>query len=91
MELMRHILKISNKKSCYFFQRNKCILSRNSCIFCNLKIQKINGVDKTEYYLSFVTTRNMNNRNFYFALFAFLFSLITLIIKLVEVMKPEIK
>lgn len=87
MALIKPILKNFDQPSCYFFQKDKCILSHPGCLFCNLRINKIDGIDKPEQYLSFVTTRNINSRNFYFAFFAFLFSLITLAIKLLELMK----
>lgn len=83
---MKSILRKANQPSCYFFQKDNCILSRKHCLCCNLKVKKIEGIDKPEQYLSFVVTRNTNSRNFYFAFFAFIFSLLTLLIKLYELM-----
>jgi len=81
---MRTILKKYDKKKCYFYQENTCLLSRCNCILCNKYIKKISGVDDPDKYLNFVVTKSLNHRNFWFAFFAFLFSLLTLLIKIIE-------
>lgn len=84
---MNWILKINSyfdKKTCYFYQSNKCILAKKSCIGCNLCIKRIEGIDSPKDYLSFVTTRNLNNRTFWFSLVALIVSIILLILKVNE-------
>jgi hypothetical protein len=91
MEFLKKQLKRFDKKECFFYQNNKCIVGKSHCINCNLTIKRIDGIDSTKDYLSIITAKNLNNKNFWFSLFAFIFSFITLILKVLEtiVSKPK--
>ena len=89
MGLLKTILKKFDKKTCYFFQDHKCLLSKSNCIACSICIKKINGIDSPKDYLNIVTTKNINSRNFWFAFLAFIMSALTLFIKVYEMMFPK--
>lgn len=61
MEWIKNILKKFDRKSCFFYQNNKCIIGYSNCIGCKYTIKKIEGIDNPTDYLQFVSTRR-NNR-----------------------------
>lgn len=89
MELMKPILKKFDNRKCYFYQNYKCALSKSNCILCSTSVKKIEGITENKDYLNFVTTRNSSGRAYTLALISLVLSVVTLLIKLVEIInKP---
>lgn len=88
MEFIKNFLKKFDKKECYFYQRENCILKHSNCIGCNHVVERIEGIDETSEYLNFVTNRR-NNRLVLF--FTFLSTIISVIALIIAVFDDEIK
>jgi hypothetical protein len=91
MGLLNNQLRRFDKPQCFFYQNNKCNVGKKHCINCSLKVEQIDGMDNVKDYLSFVTARNLNNKNFWFAFMAFVLSFLTLLLNISEVLvnKPK--
>lgn len=89
MEFLQTILRKFDKKKCVFYQNKKCILHNSNCIACSWYQTRIEGITENRDYLNYVTTKNNANRAYTISVFALVFSLLTLLIKLVEIVKEK--
>jgi hypothetical protein len=86
---IRKIKSYFISKDCYFYQEDNCILSKSICPLCSNKIKKIKGIYNPEFYHTYITNRNHNHYTLIIACFALLFSLISLIIDLIKLIKNK--
>ena len=80
MGLIKKILRKFDNKQCYFYQKNKCIIHNKTCINCNSKIKKIDGIDKTIDYVNIVINRRHNKINLLIAILSLFISIIAVIL-----------
>lgn len=90
MGLATKLLRKFDKKTCHFFQNKKCVLNKKNCIACHSFIKQIDGITENKDYLTYITSRNTAARAYNIAFISLLLSLITLAIKLFELLtKPS--
>lgn len=68
------------KTTCYFYQNIQCVLNKKICLFCNMRINQIEGVFEVKDYINIVNTRNMNRRALYISILSLFMSFLAIII-----------
>lgn len=84
MDFLTKLIRRFDKKTCFFYQNKKCVLNNKNCIGCSTFIEKIDGITENKDYLTYVTSKKTAGRAYNIAFISLLLSLITLAIKLYE-------
>ena len=84
MGFPKNFLKKFNKKECYFYQRESCILKYANCIGCSCFIKKIEGIDETSEYFHFITNRKNNRIALFFTFLSTIISVVALVIAIFD-------
>lgn len=80
LKKLRNILSYNCKK-CFFYQNNRCILSKRDVIFCDMKTTHIAGVDNIEFYVNLVNSKRISLRALYISVSSLLVSILSIIIQ----------
>ena len=89
MGLLTKVLRKFDRKTCHFFQNKKCALNKRNCIGCHSFIKQIDGITENKDYLTYITARNTAGRAYNIAFISLILSILTLAIKIFEMLtKP---
>lgn len=67
-------------KRCYFYQNNACVMYKRTYLPCEMRAQKIQGVDSIEFYVNLVNSKRQSIRALYFSIASLLVSFLALFV-----------
>lgn len=76
-------LKFKNPE-CYFYQGNKCILSKWFCFLCAYQIKKIEGITQPNDYLNYVSNKRVAKHTFVLSFLSLMISIFALFVSLIK-------